>query len=59
MENQWSVPDLEHRYARYVYEQVGRNKAQACRILKINYRTLCNHLGLEGEASSSIALRAN
>ncbi len=58
MENQWSVSDLENRYARYVYEQVGRNKAQACRILKINYRTLCNHLGLEVQTASSFALRA-
>ncbi len=59
MENQWSVPDLEQQYARYIYEQVGRNKAQACRILKINYRTLCNHLGSKGEALPSVISRPN
>ena len=59
IENQWSAFDLENRYARYVYEQAGRNKAQACRVLKINYRTLCNHLEGEGEASSPNAARPN
>jgi DNA-binding NtrC family response regulator len=44
MHQHWSVPDLQARYARFVYEQVDRNKAHACRILQINYRTLCNHL---------------
>lgn len=58
MENQLSVSDLEHQYARYVYEQVGRNKAKACRLLKINYRTLCNHLALEEHALPSRALQA-
>ena len=41
---QWSVPDLQLRYSRYVYERVGRNKAHACRVLQINYRTLCHYL---------------
>ena len=44
MHKHWSVPELQARYARYVYEQVDRNKAHACRILQINYRTLCNYL---------------
>ena len=44
MERRWSAPELQSRYARFVYEQVNHNKAQACRILQINYRTLCNHL---------------
>jgi DNA-binding NtrC family response regulator len=44
MEKQWSVPELQLKYSHYVYEQVGRNKAHACRILRINYRTLCNYL---------------
>jgi hypothetical protein len=44
MHQHWSVPELQARYARFVYEQVDRNKAHACRILQINYRTLCNHL---------------
>jgi two-component system, NtrC family, response regulator HydG len=44
MHQHWSVPELQARYARFVYEQVDCNKAHACRILQINYRTLCNHL---------------
>jgi DNA-binding NtrC family response regulator len=44
MHEHWSVPELQARYARFVYEMVDRNKAHACRILKINYRTLCNQL---------------
>ena len=44
MRERWSVPELQARYARFVYEQVDGNKAHACRILQINYRTLCNHL---------------
>jgi DNA-binding NtrC family response regulator/DNA-binding response OmpR family regulator len=44
MREHWSVPELQARYARFVFEQVDRNKAHACRILQINYRTLCNHL---------------
>jgi DNA-binding NtrC family response regulator len=44
MQERWSVPQLQARYARFVYEKVHRNKAHACRVLQINYRTLCNHL---------------
>ena len=50
MEEQWSVPDLQLHYARYVYERVGRNKARACRALRINYRTLCHYLESESAA---------
>ncbi len=55
MEKEWSVPDLQLRYSRYVYEQVGRNKAHACRILKINYRTLCSYLGKGSSAMGAPA----
>lgn len=44
MEHQFSVPELQLHYSQYVYDRVGHNKAEACRILRINYRTLRNHL---------------
>jgi DNA-binding NtrC family response regulator len=58
MHEQWSAPDLQARYARFVYERVGRNKAHACRILRINYRTLCSHLETAADAASSPRLLA-
>lgn len=53
MQKQWSSPELQARYSRFVYERVNGNKAQACRILRINYRTLCNHLATDFAASSA------
>jgi len=56
-DRRWSAPELQSRYARFVYEQVHRNKAQACRILQINYRTLCNYLkASNGGGPSAVAM---
>jgi DNA-binding NtrC family response regulator len=54
MHERWSVPELQARYARFVYDQVKQNKAQACRILRINYRTLCNHLAAVPDSDSRL-----
>jgi hypothetical protein len=43
MDEQLSAPELQARYARFVYEQADRNKADACRVLGIDDRTLRCH----------------
>jgi Nif-specific regulatory protein len=40
-----SEDDLTRRYARLILEEVGGNKKEACRILRINFRTLQRRLG--------------
>jgi Nif-specific regulatory protein len=45
-----SLREAEHRHIRYVLEQVGGNKSQACRILGIGRATLYSKLAEMGEA---------
>jgi DNA-binding NtrC family response regulator/DNA-binding response OmpR family regulator len=59
MQKCWSAPELQARYAQFVYEQVNGNKSRACRILRINYRTLCNHLATVSKPSQGSRIFAH
>jgi DNA-binding NtrC family response regulator len=38
--NQYSMEDFSKMYAKLVFEHLGKNKKETCKILNINYRTL-------------------